>query len=77
MKPRPYGILRYLLGILTALKVSKQVKPKHFEIIERLLQTSKLHFSTNYLFTILHLAWRRPNNEEPILTTLERRLVLL
>ncbi len=35
------------------------------------------YFSTNYLFTIIHLAWRRRNNEEPILTTLERRLVLL
>ncbi len=57
-------------------KSPSKSKSKHFEIIERLLQTSKLHFSTNYLFTILHLAWRRPNNEKPILT-LERRLVLL
>ncbi len=52
-------------------------KSKHFEIMERLLETSNLHFSTNYPFTIIHLAWRRPNNEEPILTTLERRLVLV
>ena len=62
MKPRPYGILGYLLKILTAPKIAphqirkynpkspSKSKSKHFEIIERLLQTSISYIFQQIIF---------------------------
>jgi hypothetical protein len=66
----------YLLRILTAPNIAPWQKEKynkspsksrykHFERIQRLYYPCNFDISKNYSLKILHLAWRRPNIEEP------------